>query len=88
MGAERLDASGLAPSACGLLCGPQDFGATKPAARPFREIAAALGKPPAEVTVIGDKDSTDGAGAAAAGMKFIKAATDDEWAKVAGGIVF
>jgi FMN phosphatase YigB (HAD superfamily) len=65
---------GLDPNSCGMICGPENFGAQKPAPRPFLKIAEALRRKPAETLVIGDKDNTDGEGAAAAGMMYIKIA--------------
>jgi FMN phosphatase YigB (HAD superfamily) len=76
----RLAAIGLDAALPNGVYGPEDFGAQKPAPRPFRTIAAALGCDPAEVLVIGDRDETDGAGAAAAGMRFVKIAGDSDWA--------
>jgi FMN phosphatase YigB (HAD superfamily) len=70
---DRLEAIGLDSEKCGLRFGPDDFGAQKPAERPFREIAAALGCEPSAVTVVGDRKSTDGEGARAAGMSFMPA---------------
>jgi FMN phosphatase YigB (HAD superfamily) len=76
---ERLAALSLDPALCGLRFGPGGFGAQKPAARPFREIAAALGRSPDTVLVAGDRDDTDGAGAAAAGMRFVKIGSAGDW---------
>jgi HAD superfamily hydrolase (TIGR01549 family) len=66
---ERLSALGL-EAAASKTYGPEHFGAQKPAVRPFLIIAQDLGVPPARVLVIGDRDDTDGAGAAAAGMGY------------------
>jgi FMN phosphatase YigB (HAD superfamily) len=67
---ERLRALGIDPLLVDKRYGPEDFGAQKPAARPFRCIAEDLGCEPAAVLVVGDRDDTDGAGAGAAGMRF------------------
>ncbi|MDR3247874.1 MAG: HAD family hydrolase [Treponema sp.] len=75
---ERLRAVGLDLEG-GLCYGPEEFGAQKPAPRPFLAIAAALGCAPADVLVIGDRDATDGAGAAAAGMRYINISGDAAW---------
>jgi FMN phosphatase YigB (HAD superfamily) len=75
---ERLEAIGLDPNSCGKLYGPENFGAQKPAPRPFLVIAQDLGCVPAKVLVVGDRDKTDGKGAAAAGMRFIKIADKKE----------
>ncbi|MDR1144057.1 MAG: HAD family hydrolase [Spirochaetaceae bacterium] len=69
---ERLEAIGLDPGLCGLLFGPESFGAQKPAAAPFLSIAASLGREPGRTLVVGDKDSADGAGARAAGMMYLR----------------
>jgi FMN phosphatase YigB (HAD superfamily) len=69
---ERLEAIGLDPGASGLLFGPENFGAQKPAPGPFLAIAAALGCEPGRILVIGDKDGADGAGARAAGMMYLR----------------
>ncbi|MFP3090159.1 HAD family hydrolase [Treponema sp. TIM-1] len=69
--AERLSCLGLDPASGAKLYGPEHFGAQKPAVRPFLHIAQDLGHPPDRILVIGDRDDTDGAGAAAAGMAYI-----------------
>jgi FMN phosphatase YigB (HAD superfamily) len=72
--AERLAALGL-DTGWGKLYGPEHFGAQKPAARPFVSIAGDMGVLPEHTMVIGDRDDTDGAGAAAAGMGYIGVGT-------------
>jgi FMN phosphatase YigB (HAD superfamily) len=72
MTAERFNALGLEPGPLGRLYGPEDFGAQKPAAAPFLRIARDLGCAPQNILVAGDRDDTDGAGAAAAGMAYLK----------------
>ncbi|MDR2404388.1 MAG: HAD family hydrolase [Spirochaetaceae bacterium] len=67
---ERLSALGM-DRAYGKRYGPEHFGAQKPAVRPFLSIAADLGVPPDRTLVVGDRNDTDGAGAAAAGMAYI-----------------
>jgi FMN phosphatase YigB (HAD superfamily) len=69
--AERLAALGLNPELCPCY-GPDSFGALKPASRPFRIIAENLGSPCAATLVAGDRAETDGAGAAACGMRYIR----------------
>jgi HAD superfamily hydrolase (TIGR01549 family) len=69
--AERLSFLGLSPTH-GRLYGPEHFGAQKPAARPFITIAGELGVAPGHTLVVGDREDTDGAGAAAAGMGYIR----------------
>lgn len=78
---ERIAAIGLNPDSCGKLYGPDSFGAQKPALRPFLAIAADLGCAPETITVVGDRDDTDGAGAAAAGMGYIKISAPQKPAK-------
>jgi FMN phosphatase YigB (HAD superfamily) len=68
---ERLAALGLEPGHGGRLYGPEHFGAQKPAVRPFLSIARDLKVPPDRTLVIGDREDTDGTGAAAAGMAYI-----------------
>jgi FMN phosphatase YigB (HAD superfamily) len=74
---DRLRAIGLDPPS--RVYGPEDFGAQKPAPRPFLSIAADLGAAPAAVLVAGDRDDTDGAGAAAAGMQYARISGDAGW---------
>jgi FMN phosphatase YigB (HAD superfamily) len=62
-----------------MIYSPDTFGAQKPAARPFLAIAEDLGIAPGEILVVGDRDDTDGAGAAAAGMGFVRVKTGGEW---------
>jgi FMN phosphatase YigB (HAD superfamily) len=80
---ERLSALGLDP-AYGKRYGPEHFGAQKPAARPFLAIAADLGIPPDRTLVLGDRDDTDGAGAAAAGMAYIGIVNREKPGKASG----
>jgi FMN phosphatase YigB (HAD superfamily) len=77
--AERLAAVGLDAAFPWGVYGPEDFGAQKPAPRPFRDIAAALACDPAGILVAGDRDDTDGAGAAAAGMGYANIADGGGW---------
>jgi FMN phosphatase YigB (HAD superfamily) len=76
MTAERFKALGLEPGPLGRLYGPEDFGAQKPSAAPFLRIARDLGYSPQSILVAGDRDDTDGAGAAAAGMSYFKINSD------------
>jgi FMN phosphatase YigB (HAD superfamily) len=69
---ERLGALGFGPGPRVRLYGPESFGAQKPAPGPFRAIAGELGVSPGETLVIGDREDTDGAGALAAGMNFLR----------------
>jgi FMN phosphatase YigB (HAD superfamily) len=74
---KRLEAIGLDPDSCGMICGPETFGAQKPAPRPFLTIAEVFRRNPAEVLVVGDRDKTDGAGAAAVGMMYLRIASQN-----------
>ncbi|MCL2276659.1 MAG: HAD family hydrolase [Treponema sp.] len=67
---ERMEALGLPPVKHIKLYGPESYGAQKPAARPFLEIADSLNLKPEEILVIGDREDTDGAGAVNSGMCF------------------
>jgi FMN phosphatase YigB (HAD superfamily) len=78
--AERLAAIGLDAALPWAVYGPEDFGAQKPAPRPFRDIASRLACDPAKVLVVGDRYDTDGSGAAAAGMGYANIAGDGDWA--------
>ncbi|GHU29206.1 hypothetical protein FACS1894172_07300 [Spirochaetia bacterium] len=75
---QRLHALGL-PVEGYRFYSPEDFGAQKPALRPFLSIADAMHVVPGETLVVGDRDDTDGAGAAAAGMGFFRIKTDGDW---------
>jgi HAD superfamily hydrolase (TIGR01549 family) len=74
---QRLTALGINPDAFGdALYSPEDFGAQKPAPRPFLAIAKQFGCPPESVLVVGDREDMDGAGALAAGMPYVRIASD------------
>lgn len=82
---ERLEALGIpTPGFEDRLYGPENFGALKPAARPFLTIAADLGTKPAEVLVIGDRADTDGVGAGEAGMAFLQVGSEKKIRQSAG----
>jgi FMN phosphatase YigB (HAD superfamily) len=82
---KRLEALGLAPERCGNLYCPEYFGAQKPAARPFQTIIRELGSTWRETAMVGDRDDTDGAGARASGMRFIKIGPKKQARPPAGG---
>ena len=67
---ERMEALGVPASERIKLFDPESFGAQKPAARPFLEIAKSFNLKPEEILVIGDREDTDGLGAYNAGMHF------------------
>ncbi|GHV60716.1 hypothetical protein AGMMS49587_03000 [Spirochaetia bacterium] len=82
LAAARLRALGLNVEDSRIY-GPDIFGAQKPAARPFLSIAEDMGITPGEILVVGDRDDTDGAGAAAAGMGYIRIKTGKKQASPA-----
>ncbi len=69
---ERLEALDIDPAPFDILASCEQAGALKPHPRPFVEIAHAWELPPEHIVVIGDRADTDGAGAANAGMQFIR----------------
>ncbi len=64
---QRMEAIGLNDNRIGKWSA-EEMGALKPSARPFIEVAHAMGVEPTETLAIGDRADTDGAGAKAAGM--------------------
>jgi FMN phosphatase YigB (HAD superfamily) len=69
---ERMEAMDLKVGPQIRLYGPESFGAQKPARRPFTEIARDMGVNAGNILVIGDREDTDGKGAANAGMCFFR----------------
>lgn len=69
---ERLSAIGLDPSLFAARLSSEDEGALKPSPRPFLAAAARMDAEPSGVLVVGDRPDTDGAGAAAAGMRYFR----------------
>lgn len=67
---EKLTALGIDPALFDLVTDAPSEGGMKPCAEAFLSVAAKLGVEPGEVLVVGDRQNTDGAGAAAAGMQF------------------
>jgi FMN phosphatase YigB (HAD superfamily) len=72
---DRIHAIGLDPLQFDLCLSNEDEGALKPAARPYLRAAELLGVESGKILVVGDRDDTDRAGAAAAGMSFARVAT-------------
>ncbi|MDR0503658.1 MAG: HAD family hydrolase [Treponema sp.] len=68
---ERMEAIGLSCPRRIRLYSSGSFGAQKPAARPFLQIASDLNLPAREILVIGDSRKTDGRGAQNAGMRYL-----------------
>ena len=75
---DRIHAIGLDPHQFDLRLSNEDEGALKPAARPFLRAAELFGVEAEKVLVVGDRDGFDGAGAAAAGMDYVRVATPRE----------
>lgn len=71
----RLEAIGLSANICDSIYSSEDFGALKPAKRPFLSIAKDLNIDSSRILVVGDRDDTDGAGALSCGMKFLRIAS-------------
>ena len=71
MAEEKLYALGLSPDLFDAgVYSASDLGGLKPCPVPFLKIAHAMGIDPSLITVVGDREDTDGDGAAAAGMNF------------------
>lgn len=69
---DRLEAIGLDSNLFDATLSAEEMGALKPSARPFIEAAKVLGVPPNGCLVVGDRSDTDGDGARAAGMDFVR----------------
>ena len=73
---ERMEAIGLGREATDgtvdFMTSGEELGGLKPAREAFLAVASMAGCLPAEVVVFGDRDDTDGEGAARAGMGFVK----------------
>lgn len=71
----RLRAIGLDEEMVDATLSAEEIGALKPCARPFLETAKALGCESGECLVVGDRSDTDGDGARASGMDFVRIGT-------------
>ena len=69
---ERLESLEIDENYFDVLSSSEDMGALKPAVRPFLEVAAKLDKSPSRVLVVGDREDTDGEGAASSKMGFLQ----------------
>lgn len=73
---ERMEAIGLGSEATDgtvdFMTSGEELGGLKPAREAFLAVASMAGCLPSEVVVFGDRDDTDGEGAARAGMGFVK----------------
>lgn len=78
---DRLDSIGLDSNLFNVMLSAEEIGALKPSPRPFLEVAKELGIEPGGCLVVGDRSDTDGDGARACGMDFIRIATEAETKK-------
>jgi len=69
--AQRLDALGLGSGLFRAHASSAQSGALKPSPRAFLQMAERFGISPSRWRVVGDRADTDGAGASAAGMRFL-----------------
>ena len=68
---EKLQAIGLAAGHFDIIADAPSCGGLKPCSAPFLHISHSLDLQPSEITVVGDRADTDGAGAETCGMKFV-----------------
>lgn len=69
---EKLAATGLSDRLFDLVADAPSLGGLKPCRESFEAVAGTLGVPAADCLVVGDREDTDGGGAAAAGMRFAR----------------
>lgn len=69
---ERLLALGIDYNRFTFVKGTEEYGALKPATRPFLEVAKALNIDTENILVIGDRNDTDGEAAKNCNMQFLK----------------
>lgn len=69
---QRLQLLDIDPNNFDTMTSSEAYGALKPSAHPFLQIAVSWGLAPENVLVIGDRDDTDGEGARSAGMQFLQ----------------
>lgn len=69
---EKLAALGLRPELFDIVTDSFALGGFKPCVESFRKIADMLGVEPHSVVVVGDRADTDGLGASASGMHYLK----------------
>ena len=70
--AEKLEAIGLNPDMFDYLEAAPELGGLKPNRQLFLHLVEVIGVKPEEALFIGDREDTDGNGARAAGIKFLK----------------
>lgn len=68
---QKLRALRIDPSSFDLIIDAAQAGGLKPCKESFAAVAAGLGVAAADTLVVGDREDTDGAGAASAGMHFL-----------------
>lgn len=69
---EKLSAIGLSDKFFDVVADAPSLGGLKPCRESFEAVAGALGVPAADCLVVGDREDTDGGGAAEAGMRFAR----------------
>lgn len=69
---DKLEAIGLDSDCFDLITDAASEGGFKPCPQAFLSVAHKLGVDPASILVVGDRESTDGAGARSAGMSFLR----------------
>ncbi len=74
---ERLEAIGFDLSWTDFVFEAPAFGGLKPCKEAFEAVCKTMGEKPEDCLMIGDREDTDGAGAASVGMKFVFV-TDNE----------
>lgn len=82
----RMQALGLDRESFSFVASTIDFGAQKPAPRPFHEIAERLGFSSKEILVVGDKTDADGLGAERSGKDFFLLKNAANWQFFLDGI--
>ena len=70
--AEKVEAIGLNPNMFDYLEAAPELGGLKPNKQLFMRLLEVMGTKPEETLLIGDREDTDGDGARAAGMRFLK----------------
>ncbi len=68
---ERLGKLKIPVDCFDVIASCEEFGALKPATRPFMQIALSWNINPSSILIIGDRDDTDGCAARNAGMQFM-----------------
>ncbi len=74
----KLDALGIDPSLFDVIVDAPSLGGFKPCREAFVGVASLLCAAPEQTALVGDRLDTDGAGAQAAGMEFIRVGRHDD----------